>query len=110
MKKILVIFVFLGIMLLAAFAQQPPAPVPDSKPVPQLSTTVRIALQSCQQTKQSAQKQWQDASQEEQAVLSEFAAEHSGFHINPTTFIVEADQPKQPTPTVKPALPASEKK
>jgi hypothetical protein len=110
MKKIFMLLVFLGIMLLAAFAQQPPAPVPAPNPVPQLSTADRIALQNCQQMKQSAQKQWQDAGQQEQAVLSEFAAGHPGFHINPTTFIVEADQPKQPTPTVKPALPASEKK
>ncbi len=106
MKKIFVLLMFLGIMLLSAFAQQPPAP----KPLPQLSTAERIALQSCQQSKQTAQKQWQDASQQEQTVLSEFATEHPGFHVNATTFIVEADQPKPPAPTAHPALPATEKK
>jgi hypothetical protein len=92
MKRWLAIFV---LALTPAFAQQAPKPAP----VPQLSTADRIALQSCEKIKQDVQKQWQDALQQEQTILTEFATNHPGYRVNPQNFIVEPEQPK-------PALPA----
>lgn len=66
----------------------------SSAPAPQLSTADRIALQSCEKDKQGAQKQWQEALQQEQEILKEFGTNHPGFHVNSQTFSVEADQVK----------------
>lgn len=83
-----------------AVAQQP------QKFLPQLSTSDRIALQSLEKTKQDAQKQWQEAFQQEQTIISEFSASHPGYRLNSQTFAVEEDQkkseqPKQALPTQK---------
>jgi Skp family chaperone for outer membrane proteins len=99
MKRWLAVFV---LALTPAFAQS----VQRSNPAPQLSTADRIALQSCEKIKQDAQKQWQDALQQEQAILTEFNTSHPGYRVNPQNFVVEPEQTKPEQP--KPAL--SEKK
>ena len=83
---------------LPIFAQQPPAP--PTHPLPQLGTAEKVALQSCEKSKQEAQRQWQEANQQELSILLEWSAAHPGFHINQQSFAVEADPPK---PAVKPA-------
>jgi hypothetical protein len=87
MKRWLAIFV---LALTPAFAQQAPKP----NQVPQLSTADRIALQSCEKIKQ-------DALQQEQTILTEFAASHPGYRVNPQNFIVEPEQPKPALPVKK---------
>jgi hypothetical protein len=82
-------------------AQQPPRPA--DQPLPQLGTAEKVALQSLEKVKLDAQKQWQDASQQELTILREWALAHPGYHVNQQTFAVEADPPR---PVVKPALPA----
>jgi hypothetical protein len=100
---------WLAFFLLAsmpAFAQE--APKPSAAPI-QLTTTERIALQSCESAKQDLQKRWQEIMQQEQTILVEFHAAHPGYHVNSQTFAVEADQVKPALPkatTPKPALPA----
>ena len=84
---------------------------------PQLSTADKIAIQACEKSKQDAQKQWQDAQQQELSVLREWGSAHPGFHINQQSFAVEADPPpgspqtgprlRGGEPVVKPALPTS---
>ena len=95
MKRWIAIFM---LALTPAFAQS----VQRSNPAPQLSTADRIALQSCEKIKQDAQKQWQDALQQEQTILSEFNANHPGYRVNPQNFVVEPEQTKPES--VKPAL------
>jgi hypothetical protein len=90
------------ILLLAsmpAFAQKAPKPAP-SVPV-QLTTAERVALHSCESAKQELQKRWQEIVQQEQAILTEFSAEHPGHHLNPQSFAVEDDATK-----AAPAAPA----
>jgi hypothetical protein len=70
---------------------------------PQLTTTERVALQSCEKSKQEAEKLYNDAVQQELAIMREWQIAHPGFHLDPRTLAVEADPPK---PEVKPALPA----
>lgn len=84
-----------------AVQAKPPVPI-NLQAVPHLSTAERIALQSCEKAKADAQKEFQEAAQQEQAILVEFTANHPGYHLNGTTFTVERDQPK----AVQPALPA----
>ena len=86
-------------------AQTAPAPAPG------LSTAERIALRTCEKTKQDAQKQWQDATRQEQSIMVEFSAEHPGYHLNAQSFAVEPDAPKpaQPKPA-SPGTPAPKKK
>lgn len=86
--------------VLPVFAQQPPAT--PKTPMPQLGTAERVALQSCETRKKDAQKQWQEANQQELSILFEWSTAHPGYHINAQSFAVEADPPK---PEVKPALP-----
>lgn len=95
MKKLLIILVLAS---MPAFAQQAPKP----SVAPQLNATERIALQSCEKAKQDLQKQWQEITQQEQQILTEFNANHPGYHLNPQTLAVETNQPK----TIQPALPA----
>jgi hypothetical protein len=94
---------WLVILLLAsmpAFAQE--APKPSAAPV-QLTTAERVALQSCESAKQELQKRWQEIVQQEQTIVADFNSAHPGYHLNPYTFAVEANQPKVASP--KPALP-----
>lgn len=86
---------------LPVFAQQPPATPKTS--MPELGTAVKVALQSREKSKLDAQRQWQEAQQQENTILIEWSAAHPGYHINQQSFAVEADPPK---PVVKPALPA----
>lgn len=59
------------------------------KPVPALSTADRVAIQTLEKAKQDAQKQFQDAQQQELTILREFGQEHPGFTLNQQTFAVE---------------------
>lgn len=76
---------------------------------PHLGTADRIALQSCEKAKADAQKQWQDAQQQELAVLREWQEAHPGFRIDAQTFAITADAPRsrqqEKKPLVRPALP-----
>jgi hypothetical protein len=92
--------VFMLAFAMPAWTQQASRQRPA--PPPQLSTAEHIAIQACEKSKQDAQKQWQDAEQQELTILREWDSAHPGFHINQQTFAVEADPPK---PMVKPALP-----
>lgn len=98
MKKKLVILALA--LAMPAFAQQ--ASKPASAAPPQLSTADKIAIQACEKSKQDAQKQWQDAQQQELSILREWNTAHPGFHVNQQSFAVEADPPQ---PVVKQALP-----
>lgn len=96
------IFVFTTLCLIAVMVAAQAPSKPES-PAPALGTAERIALQACEKAKQDAQKQWQDAAQQEQAVFAEFAASHPGYHVNANNFAVEADLPKAaPAPAITP--------
>lgn len=61
---------------------------------PTLSTSDKVAITSLEQTKQAAQKQYSDAQQQEASIVQEWNKAHPGYHVNPQTYVVEAD-PKQ---------------
>lgn len=87
---------FIAILLLSAMtagAQQSP------KPAPVLSTADKIAIQSLEKNKQDAQTQFNQAQQAEMTIVREFAQQHPGYHVNASTFVVEADA----KPAEKPA-------
>lgn len=73
---------------------------------PSLSTADRTALSADEQRKQDAQKAFNDAQQNEIAILREWQSAHPGFHLNQQTFAVEADvkaeTPKSAEPAKKP--------
>lgn len=86
----------------AALAQNPsappptppaatPAPAPTAPAMPILSTSDKIALQALEKQKQEAQQQFQQSLQSESVIEREFTTAHPGYHVNPQTFIVEAD-------------------
>lgn len=93
----------------AALAQKPAAPPPAATPTPAstapvapaLSTSDKIALQALEKQKQEAQQQFQQSLQSESVIEREFTSAHPGYHVNPQTFIVEADGAagSAPTPT-----------
>lgn len=67
---------------------------------PGLSTADKVAIQTFEQQKQAAQKQYQDAQQGEMSVLLEWESAHSGWKINPQSFQVE----HVPVAAVKPEV------
>jgi hypothetical protein len=69
----------------------PPPPPPAAPSLPVLSTSDKIALQALEKQKQEAQQQFTNSNQSESVILREFTTAHPGYHVNPTTFIVEAD-------------------
>jgi hypothetical protein len=87
-SKFWTVWLFLVIAALA-YSQQ-------VKPVPALSTADRVAIQACEKSKQEAQKQFQDAQQQELMILREFDAAHPGFTLNQQTFAVEAVKAVEP--------------
>jgi hypothetical protein len=76
-----------GFLAMAAlvFGQQ-------AKPVPALSTADRVAIQTLEKAKQEAQKQFNDAQQQELMIVREFGATHPGFVVNQQTFAVEPEK------------------
>lgn len=62
-------------------------------PVPQLSTADKVAIQSLEQQKAAASKQYQDAQTQELSILREFGAAHPGYTVNQSTFAVEQNPP-----------------
>lgn len=101
-----------------ALAQQPKT---ESKPLPQLSTADKIAIQSLEKQKSDAATQWNAANNNELEVLSEWDTAHPGFHVyyNPTNSndpqqltiqTIQAQAPEKPTPPeqVKPSAPAKQ--
>jgi hypothetical protein len=65
-------------------------------PHPELSTSDKVAITAIEQKKQDAQKQFSDAQQQEVAILREWSEAHKGWHVNPQTFVVEADTKSEP--------------
>jgi hypothetical protein len=88
-------FIVFALFAVAAFAQepqppaQPPPPPAASSPAPTLSAAEKTALQALEKQKQDAQSQFSQAQQAEAVIEREFITAHSGFHINPQTFVVE---------------------
>ena len=78
-------------------------PMMLAESIPTLSTADRTALMALEARKATAQKEFNDAQQTELAIEREFATAHAGFHVNPQTFVVEADA----KPTAKPIPPAA---
>ena len=96
MKKWPLIF---ALVFVPMFAQQPP--------VPQLSTSDKVAIQTLEKAKQDAAKQWQDAQQQELVIEREWMAAHPGWKIDPQTFAVSSEtKSPAPTPGTKPVEPA----
>lgn len=56
---------------------------------PGLSTADKVAIQTFEERKNAAQKQYTDAQQGELSVLREWESAHSGWKINPQNFQVE---------------------
>lgn len=56
---------------------------------PQLSTADKVAIQSLEQQKAAASKQYQEAQAQELSILREFGAAHPGYTVNQSTFAVE---------------------
>jgi hypothetical protein len=88
----------LGIIFLvnAVFSQQPPA----------LSTADKVAIQTFEQRKQDASKQYNDASQGELTVIREWNSSHPGWHLNEQTFTPEANPKPEAKQETKPTAPA----
>ena len=88
MKRIIVFTLFVGVIGVAQDKQ--PAP-------PAFSTADRIALQTSEKTKADAQKQWNEANDQEITIIREWQALHPGWHIHfnpqgdPKNFTIEAD-------------------
>jgi hypothetical protein len=61
---------------------------------PTLSTADKVAIQTFEVAKQKAQNDYADAQQGENAVMQEWAAEHKGWHLNPSNFTPVADTPE----------------
>lgn len=81
---------FLPVYFLFALMSVAQQPVPAKTP-PTLSTADKIAIQACEEAKGKAQQAYQQAQQQELAVEREFTVDHPGWHLNPQTYVVEAD-------------------
>ena len=101
MKYLAILFLAVTVSMAAQTAPIPPL----NQTVPTLSTADRIALQSCEKQKQDAQTSFNQAQQSENAVVSEWNAEHKGYHLNPQTLEVQKDaapvEAKVPEPAKK---------
>lgn len=84
----------LGIITAAGISQQ--------VATPQLSTSDKVAIQSLEEHKQQASKQYNDAQQAELTIVREWNASHPGFHLNEQNFIPEPDAKPAAKPEVKP--------
>lgn len=89
MKTISMPFVLcLALGGMAAAQTQSPSPAPS---LPTLSTADKVALESLEQKKQAAQKDYMAAYQTELQIEREFSADHPGWHLDAQTFSVEKD-------------------
>lgn len=61
---------------------------------PQFSAAEKTAITFWESKKQDAQKQYNEAEQQEMQFAQEFTASHPGFHVNLQTFAIEPDAPK----------------
>lgn len=101
-------FIVIAMCCVAAFGQTPP----PAKTAPALSTAERTALQALEKQKQDAQQNFIQAQQAEGVIEQEYKASHAGFHVNPATFVVEADgtpAPAAPGAAVAPPAPVMPK-
>jgi ABC-type glycerol-3-phosphate transport system substrate-binding protein len=90
-----IVAIFLLLLTASAYAQNPShGPVGPQATTPALGTSDKIALQTEETAKSAAAKAYQDAQQMELTILGEFTKAHPGFHVNPQTFVVEADEAK----------------
>ena len=98
MKTIGTLFVIcLALGSMAVAQTKPPSPTPA---LPTLSTADKVALESLEQKKQAAQKDYMAAYQTELQIEREFSDEHPGWHLDARTFSVEKD-PAPPAPQAK---------
>ena len=82
---------FWPVLLALQLAAAKPAPPPT------LSTADQIAIRACEQRKQDAQKQFNEAQQEELSVEREWQSAHPGYHLT-ASFTVEADAKQKEAP------------
>ena len=87
---------------LAQPAQQPTQPAPAAAPVPQVSSTEKMALTLITQEWDTAQKAMQKASGDMQAFQDDFAKVHPGYHFDAQRGPVQDGPEAIPSSAAKP--------